>query len=120
RLWCVFGCGGNRDASKRPLMGAVAQREADRVIVTSDNPRGEEPRAIIHQILQGMIASTHVCAEQDRAAAICQAVADADPADVVLIAGKGHEDYQETAGRRQPFSDMAQAQDALVRRGAVA
>ncbi|MBS0392560.1 MAG: UDP-N-acetylmuramoyl-L-alanyl-D-glutamate--2,6-diaminopimelate ligase [Proteobacteria bacterium] len=120
RLWCVFGCGGNRDASKRPLMGAVAQREADRVIVTSDNPRGEEPRAIIHQILQGMIASTQVSAEQDRAAAICQAVADADPADVVLIAGKGHEDYQDTAGRRQPFSDMAQAQDALVRRGAVA
>ncbi|MBS0294333.1 MAG: UDP-N-acetylmuramoyl-L-alanyl-D-glutamate--2,6-diaminopimelate ligase [Proteobacteria bacterium] len=120
RLWCVFGCGGNRDATKRPLMGAVAQREADRVIVTSDNPRGEEPRAIIHQILQGMIASTHVSAEQDRAAAIAQAVAQAAPADVVLIAGKGHEDYQEAAGRRQPFSDMAQAREALVRRGAVA
>ncbi len=120
RLWCVFGCGGNRDAGKRPLMGAVAQREADRVIVTSDNPRGEEPRAIIHQILQGMIAGLSVSAEEDRAAAIAQAVADADPADVVLIAGKGHEDYQETAGRRLPFSDMAQALDALRRRGAVA
>lgn len=120
RLWCVFGCGGNRDASKRPLMGAVAQREADRVIVTSDNPRGEEPRAIIHQILQGMIASTHVGAEVDRAAAIAQAVAQAGANDVVLIAGKGHEDYQETAGQRQPFSDMAQARDALARRGAVA
>ncbi|WP_404303244.1 UDP-N-acetylmuramoyl-L-alanyl-D-glutamate--2,6-diaminopimelate ligase [Alicycliphilus denitrificans] len=120
RLWCVFGCGGNRDAGKRPLMGAVAQREADRVIVTSDNPRGEEPRAIIHQILQGMIAGTSVSAEQDRAAAIAQAVAEAAPADVVLIAGKGHEDYQETAGRRQPFSDMAQARAALARRGAVA
>ena len=120
RLWCVFGCGGNRDATKRPLMGAVAQREADRVIVTSDNPRGEEPRAIIHQILQGMIASTHVGAEVDRAAAIAQAVAEAGANDVVLIAGKGHEYYQETAGQRQPFSDMAQARDALARRGAVA
>ncbi len=120
RLWCVFGCGGNRDATKRPLMGAVAQHEADRVIVTSDNPRGEEPRAIIHQILQGMIASTHVSAEPDRAAAIAQAVAHADAADVVLIAGKGHEDYQETAGQRLPFSDMEQARAALMRRGAVA
>ena len=120
RLWCVFGCGGNRDAGKRPLMGAVAQREADRVIVTSDNPRGEPPRAIIHQILQGMIAGTSVSAEEDRAAAIAQAVAEAAPADVVLIAGKGHEDYQEAAGRRQPFSDMAQARAALARRGAVA
>ena len=120
RLWCVFGCGGNRDAGKRPLMGAVAQREADRVIVTSDNPRGEDPRAIIHQILLGTIAGTSVRAEEDRAAAIAQAVAEAAPTDVVLIAGKGHEDYQEAAGRRQPFSDMAQARAALARRGAVA
>ncbi|MBS0509408.1 MAG: UDP-N-acetylmuramoyl-L-alanyl-D-glutamate--2,6-diaminopimelate ligase [Proteobacteria bacterium] len=120
RLWCVFGCGGNRDASKRPLMGAVAQREADGVIVTSDNPRGEPPQAIIHQILQGMIASTHVRAEADRAAAIAQAVAGADARDVVLIAGKGHEDYQEIMGRQQPFSDMEQARQALARRGAVA
>ena len=120
RLWCVFGCGGNRDAGKRPLMGAVAQREADRVIVTSDNPRGEEPRAIIHQILLGTIAGISVRAEEDRAAAIGLAVAEAEAADVVLIAGKGHEDYQETAGRRQPFSDMAHARAALARRGAAA
>lgn len=120
RLWCVFGCGGNRDAGKRPLMGAVAQREADRVIVTSDNPRGEDPRAIIHQILLGTIAGTSVRAEEDRAAAICLAVAEAEAADVVLIAGKGHEDYQETAGQRQPFSDMAHARAALARRGAAA
>ena len=120
RLWCVFGCGGNRDAAKRPLMGAVAQREADRVIVTSDNPRGEPPQAIIHQILQGMIASAHVRAEADRAAAIVQAVAEADARDVVLIAGKGHEDYQEIMGQQQPFSDMAHAREALARRGAVA
>ena len=120
RLWCVFGCGGNRDAGKRPLMGAVAQREADRVIVTSDNPRGEDPRAIIHQILLGTIAGISVRAEEDRAAAIGLAVAEAEAADVVLIAGKGHEDYQETAGQRQPFSDMAHARAALARRGAAA
>ncbi|MGE4329524.1 UDP-N-acetylmuramoyl-L-alanyl-D-glutamate--2,6-diaminopimelate ligase [Diaphorobacter sp.] len=120
RLWCVFGCGGNRDAGKRPLMGAVAQREADEVIVTSDNPRGEEPQSIIHQILLGTIAATHVRAEVDRAAAIAQALAEAGANDVVLIAGKGHEDYQETAGQRLPFSDMAQARQALARRGGVA
>ena len=116
----MFGCGGNRDATKRPLMGAVAQREADRVIVTSDNPRGEEPRAIIHQILQGMIASTHVGAEVDRAAAIARAVAEAGANDVVLIAGKGHEDYQEVRGQRRAFSDQAEARRALAQRGTAA
>ncbi len=115
-LWCVFGCGGNRDAAKRPLMGAVAQRHADAVLVTSDNPRGEVPAAIIHQILQGMVAGTSVRAEPDRAAAIAQAIREAAPEDVVLIAGKGHEDYQETAGARLPFSDMAHAQQALAAR----
>lgn len=120
RLWCVFGCGGNRDAGKRPLMGAVAQREADEVIVTSDNPRGEEPQSIIHQILLGTIAGTSVRAEVDRAAAIARALAEAGANDVVLIAGKGHEDYQEAAGQRVPFSDMAHARAALARRGGVA
>ncbi len=116
QLVCVFGCGGNRDAGKRPLMGAVAQQGAGRVIVTSDNPRGEEPAAIIHQILLGTIASTQVSAEPDRAFAIAQAIAQADARDVVLIAGKGHEDYQETAGVRRPFSDLEQARAALARR----
>ena len=119
RLWCVFGCGGNRDASKRPLMGAAAQQGADAVLVTSDNPRGEVPQAIIDQILQGMAPGAQ--AEPDRAAAIAQAVARADPTDVVLIAGKGHEDYQEVQGVRHPFSDMAQARQALtVRQGGAA
>ncbi|MBU1354221.1 MAG: UDP-N-acetylmuramoyl-L-alanyl-D-glutamate--2,6-diaminopimelate ligase [Gammaproteobacteria bacterium] len=118
QLWCVFGCGGNRDASKRPLMGAVAQQQADRVVVTSDNPRSEDPAAILHQILQGTIASSVVRAEPDRAAAIAQAVAEAAPEDVVLIAGKGHENTQESAGVRMPFSDMAHAQNALQARGA--
>ena len=118
QLWCVFGCGGDRDASKRPLMGAVAQQHADWVVVTSDNPRSEEPVAILHQILQGTIAGETVRAEPDRAAAIALAIGEADAADVVLIAGKGHEDYQETAGVRRPFDDMAQAQAALTARGA--
>jgi len=117
RLWCVFGCGGDRDAGKRPLMGAVAQHRADEVVVTSDNPRSEDPAAILHQILQGTVAGVTVRAEPDRAAAIALAVAGAAPADVVLIAGKGHEDTQETAGVRVPFSDKAHAQAALQARG---
>ncbi len=120
QLWCVFGCGGDRDAGKRPLMGGIAQREADRVVVTSDNPRSETPADIIHQILLGTIAGSTVRAEPDRAAAIAQALQEAAAQDVVLIAGKGHEDYQETMGVRLPFSDMAQAQAALQRRGAAA
>ncbi|UCU99941.1 UDP-N-acetylmuramoyl-L-alanyl-D-glutamate--2,6-diaminopimelate ligase [Acidovorax radicis] len=117
-LWCVFGCGGDRDASKRPLMGAVAQQQADHVLVTSDNPRSEAPAVIIHQILQGTIAGDTVVAEPDRAAAIAHAIGQAQAADVVLIAGKGHEDTQEAAGVRLPFSDMAHAQSALQARGA--
>jgi len=118
QLWCVFGCGGDRDAGKRPLMGASAQRHADWVVVTSDNPRSEDPVHIIHQILLGTIAGETVRAEPDRAAAIALALQEAEAQDVVLIAGKGHEDYQETAGVRRPFSDMAQAREALQRRGA--
>ncbi|MBB6560953.1 UDP-N-acetylmuramoyl-L-alanyl-D-glutamate--2,6-diaminopimelate ligase [Acidovorax soli] len=118
RLWCVFGCGGDRDAGKRPLMGAVAQQQADQVLVTSDNPRSEDPATIIHQILQGTIAGASVQPEPDRAAAIAAAIGQADALDVVLIAGKGHEDTQETAGVRLPFSDMAHAQAALQSRGA--
>ncbi|AYM97670.1 UDP-N-acetylmuramoylalanyl-D-glutamate--2,6-diaminopimelate ligase [Acidovorax sp. 62] len=117
QLWCVFGCGGDRDATKRPLMGAVAQQQADWVVATSDNPRSEDPAHILHQILQGTIAGDTVRVEPDRAAAIALALAEADPADVVLIAGKGHEDYQEVAGVRRPFSDMAQARAALQERG---
>ncbi|MES2608879.1 MAG: UDP-N-acetylmuramoyl-L-alanyl-D-glutamate--2,6-diaminopimelate ligase [Pseudomonadota bacterium] len=118
QLWCVFGCGGDRDAGKRPLMGAVAQQQADRVLVTSDNPRSEDPAVIIHQVLQGTIAGASVQPEPDRAAAIAAAIGQADAEDVVLIAGKGHEDTQETAGVRLPFSDMAHAQAALQARGA--
>lgn len=114
QLWCVFGCGGNRDATKRPLMGQAAQRQADRVLVTSDNPRGEVPQAIVEQIVAGMQPGVQV--QVDRATAIAQAIAQAVPEDVVLLAGKGHEDYQEVMGVKRPFSDMAEAQRALAAR----
>ncbi len=118
RLWCVFGCGGDRDPGKRPLMGAVAEQGADRVVVTSDNPRSEAPQAIVDQIVAGLVAPQAAHIVVDRAAAIAEAIADAAAQDVVLLAGKGHEDYQEVAGRRFPFSDRAQAQAALAARSA--
>jgi UDP-N-acetylmuramoyl-L-alanyl-D-glutamate--2,6-diaminopimelate ligase len=116
KLVAVFGAGGERDAAKRPLMGSVVGRLADRVVVTSDNPRGEDPLAIIRQIEAGM-QQPHIV-EADRARAIELAVAQADAADVILVAGKGHEDYQEIAGKRKPFSDAQTARAALARRGA--
>jgi UDP-N-acetylmuramoyl-L-alanyl-D-glutamate--2,6-diaminopimelate ligase len=116
KLWCVFGCGGDRDTRKRPLMGAVAADHADSVMVTSDNPRSEVPDAIISQILLGLAGVPGVSVEPDRARAIAQVLAQAAPSDVVLVAGKGHEDYQEIAGQRRPFSDMAQVQQALAQR----
>jgi UDP-N-acetylmuramoyl-L-alanyl-D-glutamate--2,6-diaminopimelate ligase len=113
QLWCVFGCGGDRDTSKRPLMGAVAGAHADRVVVTSDNPRSESPDAIISQILLGLVGVKNLAVEPDRARAIVQTLAQAEAADVVLVAGKGHENYQEIAGHRLPFSDIAQVRAAL-------
>ena len=148
KLVCVFGCGGDRDAGKRPLMGAIAERLADRVILTSDNPRNEEPRAIIAAIRAGIkspprsqnqLAAPHprrgqpahaalgrpgggmgcaVTVEVDRTAAIRQAIQEADAHDVILLAGKGHEPYQEIAGVRLPFSDCAIAKSALAGRRA--
>lgn len=111
KLTCVFGCGGDRDAGKRPLMGAVASRFADSVIVTSDNPRSEDPNSIIAQITRDMTGSYVV--ETDRATAIKHAVLNAQSGDIVLIAGKGHEDYQEIAGVKMPFSDTAEVCAAL-------
>jgi UDP-N-acetylmuramoyl-L-alanyl-D-glutamate--2,6-diaminopimelate ligase len=116
RLHCVFGCGGNRDASKRPLMGAIAERLADRVVLTSDNPRFEAPAAILADIAAGLSVPGAAAVIEERRSAIAQTIADADAHDLVLIAGKGHEDYQETCGLRQPFSDAAEAALALVRR----
>lgn len=116
RLWCVFGCGGDRDASKRPLMAAVAQKNADLLLVTSDNPRSESPAVVISQILLGLTHSDAVYVEADRALAISQAIREAHPADVILIAGKGHEDYQEIKGLKHPFSDRAHAETGLAAR----
>jgi len=113
QLWCVFGCGGERDAVKRPLMGAVAARNADHVVLTSDNPRSEKPEAIISQILLGLAGHASVTVQADRALAIAQTLSQAAANDVVLIAGKGHEEFQEIAGRKLPFSDREQAQRAL-------
>ncbi|KDB52871.1 UDP-N-acetylmuramyl-tripeptide synthetase [Sphaerotilus natans subsp. natans DSM 6575] len=120
RLWCVFGCGGNRDATKRPVMGRIAQALADEVVLTSDNPRHEAPAAILGQILAGCTSAPTLAVIEDRAAAIATVLHDADEADVVLIAGKGHEDYQETAGVRHHFSDLEQAEAALQRRTSTA
>jgi murE/murF fusion protein len=111
KLICVFGCGGDRDAGKRPLMGRVAAKLADSVIVTSDNPRSEDPADIIRQVVSGIDVA--YLAEADRATAIKQAVQSARGGDIVLIAGKGHEDYQEIAGVKTPFSDAAVALEAL-------
>jgi UDP-N-acetylmuramoyl-L-alanyl-D-glutamate--2,6-diaminopimelate ligase len=114
KLVCVFGCGGDRDPGKRPQMGAVAARLADRVLVTSDNPRSEDPLQIIAAIVAGMPAPR--CIEPDRALAITEAVVGADVRDVVLLAGKGHEPYQEIAGVRHAFSDLDAAKSALAGR----
>lgn len=118
RLWCVFGCGGDRDAAKRPLMGAIAAQYADCVVVTSDNPRSESPQTIIDQIVAGIQTLPHasnVIVQPDRAAAIDDAVRRAKARDIVLIAGKGHESTQEIAGVKTPFSDKIHAQIPYAR-----
>lgn len=112
KLICVFGCGGDRDTGKRPLMGAVAARLADRVIVTSDNPRSENPDHIIGQIVRGMTVLPVM--EADRASAITQAIQLARKGDIVLVAGKGHENYQDAAGVKAPFSDALVAEEVLA------
>ncbi|HKO73672.1 MAG TPA: UDP-N-acetylmuramoyl-L-alanyl-D-glutamate--2,6-diaminopimelate ligase, partial [Gaiellaceae bacterium] len=118
RLVCVFGCGGDRDRSKRPLMGDVVARLADTAIVTSDNPRSEDPRAIIDEILGGMPGEPQV--EPDREAAIAWALERAGEGDVVVIAGKGHEQGQEFADRIVPFDDREVARERLRRLAASA
>ena len=121
QLWCVFGCGGDRDAIKRPLMAAVAEQHADQVLVTSDNPRSEKAAVIISQILRGFVRGDAARVEADRALAIEKAVCEADARDVILIAGKGHETFQEVDGQRHPFDDRMQARAALaLRTGGVA
>ncbi len=118
RLICVFGCGGDRDRGKRPEMGRIASKLADVAIVTSDNPRSEDPQAIIDEILTGVVGEVEV--QPDRRAAIAQAIGWASEQDVVVIAGKGHEQGQEFADRKLPFDDREVAREALRRLGAPA
>ncbi len=108
-LWCVFGCGGDRDKGKRPLMGAIAEECADIVVVTDDNPRTEDPRAIVNDILAGMLDAGQAHVVAGRAEAVTNAIMQAQADDVVLIAGKGHEDYQIVGNRRLDYSDRVTA-----------
>lgn len=116
KLWCVFGCGGDRDAGKRPLMARAAERFADHIVVTSDNPRRESPQAIIDQIVAGLSNSAAATVIQDRAAAIAWAIGKASPDDTILVAGKGHENYQIVGDTRLNFSDHAAAAANLAAR----
>jgi UDP-N-acetylmuramyl tripeptide synthase len=113
RLAVVFGAGGDRDPTKRPLMGAIAARLADRVLITSDNPRSEDPLRIIEAIRRGAPGCE---VEPDRARAIEKMISESEKNDIILLAGKGHETYQEIAGRRLHFSDEEQARAGLARR----
>jgi UDP-N-acetylmuramoyl-L-alanyl-D-glutamate--2,6-diaminopimelate ligase len=117
RLWAVFGAGGDRDPGKRAPMGAAAARYADVVVVTSDNPRTEDPASIVAQVADGAVQGRELTTIVDRRQAIEDAIGRAAPEDVVLIAGKGHEDYQIVGSRKLPFSDVAQARAALSARG---
>jgi UDP-N-acetylmuramoyl-L-alanyl-D-glutamate--2,6-diaminopimelate ligase len=122
RLITVFGCGGDRDRTKRPLMGAVAGRLSDLIVITSDNPRSEDPMRIIEEIQRGITADTRrdsgqrVLTIADRRAAIVKAIELAQPGDVVLVAGKGHEKYQVIGDRVLPFDDVAVSREALAKR----
>jgi UDP-N-acetylmuramyl-tripeptide synthetase len=117
-LVCVVGCGGDRDAGKRAQMARSAEQLADRLVFTSDNPRSESPQAIVQAMVAGLSQPDRAMIDIDRANAIAHAVTQADARDVVLIAGKGHESYQEIAGVRHPFSDEGQAREALRQRRA--
>ncbi|VFS47968.1 UDP-N-acetylmuramoyl-L-alanyl-D-glutamate--2,6-diaminopimelate ligase [Budvicia aquatica] len=113
QLWCVFGCGGDRDRGKRPLMGGIAEQLADRVVVTDDNPRSEDPQAIVADILTGFVDAARAHPIHGRAEAVTNVVMQAGPDDVVLIAGKGHEDYQLIGNRRLDYSDRTTVANLL-------
>lgn len=116
KVWCVFGCGGNRDKGKRPMMGEIAETYADKLVITDDNPRNEEGDEIVQHILSGVADNAAVTVIRDRAKAIAHAISHAATGDVVLIAGKGHETYQDIGGNRLIFSDANQVRLALQRR----
>jgi UDP-N-acetylmuramoyl-L-alanyl-D-glutamate--2,6-diaminopimelate ligase len=109
----VFGCGGDRDRGKRPIMAAVVESLSDQVVMTTDNPRGERPEDIFADMLAGMKAPGSALVISDRGAAIRQAIRDSRPGDIILVAGKGHEAFQESSGLRAPFSDEAAVRAVL-------
>jgi UDP-N-acetylmuramoyl-L-alanyl-D-glutamate--2,6-diaminopimelate ligase len=115
-LWCVFGCGGDRDTGKRPLMGEQAEQHADRLVLTDDNPRSESSENIIEAILSGLQKPESALVKTDRREAIFYAVAEAANDDMILVAGKGHETYQEKQGQKQPFNDIAVVMEAQTAR----
>jgi len=112
-IWCVFGCGGDRDQGKRVQMGTIAEELASKVVITTDNPRTEDPQVIVNDILEGLKTPSAAHVELDRAQAINYAISHADENDIVLVAGKGHETYQEVNGKRYPFSDLTTVQQYL-------
>jgi UDP-N-acetylmuramoyl-L-alanyl-D-glutamate--2,6-diaminopimelate ligase len=114
KVHTVFGCGGDRDRAKRPLMAAIAEKYSDTVIVTSDNPRTEEPNAIIKEILTGFSQGYNPIIEPDRATAIKLGVALMEPEDILIIAGKGHENYQIVGTKKYPFDDRVVARTAVL------
>lgn len=114
KLWCVFGCGGDRDRGKRAIMGSIVERYADQLIITDDNPRHEDPKQIVSDILQGIQSPVHAVIEHDRRRAIAHAVSCAQPDDIILIAGKGHETYQLVGDEKEPFNDALEVQKLLA------
>lgn len=106
-LWCLFGCGGDRDKGKRPLMGGIAEQLADRIVITDDNPRSEDPQSIVNDILSGLLDPGMALAIPGRAQALAHTLGQAGPDDIILVAGKGHEDYQIIGNRRFDYSDRA-------------
>lgn len=116
RVWCVFGCGGDRDRGKRPLMGAIAEQYADVVVVTDDNPRHEDPVGIVAEILAGLASPYAAYVRRDRAEALAFAILHAAATDIILVAGKGHEDYQLIGAEKMPFSDREQVAMLLTAR----
>ena len=110
---CVVGCGGDRDKAKRALMTQIAEQSSDSLVLTSDNPRRENPESILNDMIVGLTHKNKAYTEIDRAKAIAHSIAQANKNDIVLIAGKGHENYQEIKGVRHPFSDETHAQQAL-------
>jgi UDP-N-acetylmuramoyl-L-alanyl-D-glutamate--2,6-diaminopimelate ligase len=116
QLWCVFGCGGDRDRGKRPLMASVAESFSDHFIITQDNPRTEDPKQIFDDMCQGLKYPKKAIIEMDRKKAINFAIQAANAGDIVVIAGKGHEDYQIIGTEKKPFSDQVEAQQALSRK----